>query len=132
MKLCSFITLIAAVLLFGCAGFTQNNAELSECASITQAKQNIEILNGQEGSVCGYLKWEFENNNIFESKRDAKIYSNKCLSLSRPTALQNMSELNNKYVKITGVFTKEFCPEGTLCFASCSARKPSVRTNRLL
>lgn len=96
--------------------------EAESCRSIDYVKANIEQLNGSEVAVCGYLKYEFEDKNLYESSKAARQYSDEqCLSLgTREGASVDLSSLSDRWVRIRGIATADFCPEDTICSLSCS------------
>jgi hypothetical protein len=96
--------------------------EAESCRSIDYVKANIEQFDGSEVAVCGYLKYEFEDKNLYESPKAAKEYSDKqCLSLGmREGASVDLSSLSKQWVHISGIATAAFCPKDTICSSSCS------------
>lgn len=92
------------------------------CTSIDSVIANIEQLNGSDVSVCGYLKYEFEDKNLYESRKTAKQFGDKqCLSLgTREGASIDLSSMSDRWVQIHGVATANFCPKDAVCSSSCS------------
>jgi hypothetical protein len=107
-----------------------SNSELRSCEFIDDVKLNIEQRDGSDVSICGFLKYEFEDKNLYDSAKAAKEFSSKkCLSIGLHRGVDiDLAPLNNRRVLVRGVVTKEFCPEGTICVASCSAVGVFVRT----
>jgi hypothetical protein len=73
--------------------------------------------------VCGLLKYEFEDRNLYGSKRAATEASReKCVSVGLADGFTgNLSAYNGRWVRVSGLVTADFCPDGTICTASCSA-----------
>jgi hypothetical protein len=96
--------------------------EAESCKSIDYVRANIEQLDGSEVAVCGYLKYEFEDKNLYESPKAAKQYADKqCLSLgTREGAGVDLSSLSERWVRISGIAAADFCPKDTICSSSCS------------
>ena len=113
--------LLLAVLLGACAPMKPKRDSMESCMTPSQVRSLSPDLNGATVEVCGYLAAEFENNNIYDTKRDADEYSTtKCLSVATPLN-SSLSEFSGRFVRATGRFTSEFCPEGAICLASCSS-----------
>lgn len=92
-----------------------------ECKSIENVKANIDTLDGTEVSVCGYLKYEFEDKNLYASPKSARRYSEKqCLSVGSREGASIDTSLTGHWVRITGVAAANFCPVDTICSSSCS------------
>lgn len=94
----------------------------SACVDVNSARSAISTLDGSRVSVCGIFKYEFEDINLYQDLSSSKNYSrNQCLSISIPEgATQDFAALSGKRVRVEAVATADFCPEGTICAASCS------------
>lgn len=93
-----------------------------QCVTVDRALSDISSTNGTDVEVCGVLKYEFEDRNLYASEKVAKQQSDqRCLSLGKAEGFSgDPEELNGQWVRISGLATSDFCPEGTLCTASCS------------
>src|SRR5690606_10990238 len=94
-------TVCGVLLTIGASGCSVTpDFEAESCRSIDYVRANIEQLDGSEVTVCGYLKYEFEDKNLYESPRAAKQYSDKqCLSLgTREGAVVDLSSLSEQWV----------------------------------
>lgn len=102
-----------------------------DCTSIDYVKANIEQLHGSEVAVCGYLKYAFEDKNLYESPKAASQSSDaQCLSVGkREGASVDLSSLSDRWVRIRGIASADFCPKDTICSSSCS--KIGVFVNEL-
>jgi hypothetical protein len=127
----------AAILLVACADNSGSSRKLQtegaaadQCLNVDSALNRIKALDGNIVTVCGVLKYEFEDINLYQSNGDAKEYSrDHCLSLAMPVdSRQNFSAMSGKRVRIEATATAAFCPEGTICAASCSSSGLMVKT----
>jgi hypothetical protein len=96
--------------------------EAESCRSVDYVRANVEQLDGLEVALCGYLKYEFEDKNLYQSPKAAKQYSDKqCLSLGmREGANVDLPSLSERWVRIDGVVAADFCPKDTICPSACS------------
>jgi hypothetical protein len=115
-------TTCAVLLTIGIAACSVTpDFEAESCRSIDYVKANIEQLDGSEVVVCGYLKYEFEDKNLYQSPKAAKQYSEKqCLSLGTREGTSVDTSLSGRWVRISGVVAADFCPKDTICSSSCS------------
>lgn len=123
MKLHVQATICVVLLTTGASACSVTPDFVTEtCRNIDYVKTNIEQLDGSEVAVCGYLKYEFEDKNLYQSPKAAKRYSDRqCLSLgTREGTSVDLSSLSDRWVRISGIATADFCPKDTICSSSCS------------
>lgn len=117
------LTAVVLVLSMACTSCSSMN-ELAgdQCVSVDRLLTDISSRNGTEVAVCGLLKYELEDRNLYASARFAEQQSNQhCLSLGKAERFSgDLEKLDGQWVRIIGLATSNFCPEGTLCTASCS------------
>lgn len=96
--------------------------ETSElCISPSEARSLSLEHQGKTIQVCGYFVSNFENINIYDTKKDSKKYSaTKCLSVAGGEDL-SLSSFSEQYIQAIGLFTLNFCPEDAICMGSCSS-----------
>ena len=96
--------------------------EAEKCKSVDYVKANIKQINGSEVSVCGFLKYGFEGKNLYHSASAAKQDSDRqCLSIGiGEGAVVDLSASSDRWVRINGFATADFCPKDTICSSSCS------------
>lgn len=95
----------------------------ANCLGVVEAKENIASLNGSVVAICGWLRFAAEDQNIYPAKNDTWTRSDNvdCLSIGSSESLaSDISEFDGQYVHVSGMLVSNFCPEGTLCLASCS------------
>jgi hypothetical protein len=114
--------LAAVTLLIPLSACSNLPAVRNECHSVKYVRDNSQRLDGSEISVCGYLRYEFEDKNLYSSRKAAANSSDKyCIAVGRRAeAKVDLSALNGKSVRIHGVVTAKACPEGAVCAAACS------------
>lgn len=117
-----------AITVSACSAMPDFEAE--ECKSVDDVRANIEQFNGSEVSVCGFLKYGFEDKNLYHSPDAAKQYSDRqCLSIGiREGAVVDLSASSDRWVRINGFATAEFCPKDTICSSSCSKEGVFVKS----
>jgi len=105
-------------LICGCSTTTENIMDVD-----TVIMRSAE-LSGQRILVEGYLKYEFEDHNLYAAQRYALEWSrDHCISigLSR-NAEPDLESASGQWVIITGILSNEFCPPNSICTFSCSQR----------
>lgn len=120
MKLIALAMALLSASLTSCAPAKPFNHE--PCRSVDQVLSEIKALNGQEVTVCGVLRYEFEDRNLYANQRAARQRSDThCLAIGLAQGFsEDLSLLSDRPVWISGTATSDFCPEGTLCTAACS------------
>lgn len=118
---CKKLFLVLSIFIASSCTSISNTRE-ADCKSIDYVKLNIGQLEASEVSICGFLKYEFEDKNLYGSVSAARKYSNeKCISLGlREGVSIDLSVLNNRKVMVRGEVAGDFCPEETICMSSCS------------
>lgn len=113
---------LVSVMLIASSCTSVNPSNYGGCQSVDQVLADAERLNGQEAAVCGVLKYEFEDQNLYATQKAAGRQSDThCLSLGFVEGISDdLSSLNGRSVLVFGTVTTDFCPEGILCTASCS------------
>lgn len=113
---------LALSLLVTAACSSMDVSARDQCVTVDRALSDISSINGTDVAVCGVLKYEFEDRNLYASEKVAKQQSDQhCLSLGNAEGLSgDLEKMNGQWVRISGLATSDFCPEGTLCTASCS------------
>ena len=78
--------------------------------------------NGEKLNVCGYMKLDFENVNIYSSRTAAdESNAKQCLPVDiEPEDGRLLDGFNNKWVFVSAAWKEEICPEGALCPSYCS------------
>jgi hypothetical protein len=111
--------IFASCQLFSSCSIIGDHASV-DCGKISDIKNNG--IDGETYSVCGYLKYEFENRNVFSSRANIDDWlSRECISLAATRELEvGLEKLNNSFVKVTGTLVKKMCSEDAVCPASCS------------
>lgn len=92
------------------------------CLSVEQALSAIDDeSSATRVSVCGFLKYEFEDKNLYLSQDAAESRPHReCLAIGLAKGFsQDLSQFNKQQVRVTGRAASDICPEGTLCLASC-------------
>lgn len=119
MKLLSCLAVV--ILAFGissCASMDSSQVQCSTVESLLAAPS----WNGGDVVVCGFLKYDFEDKNLYGSKdAAAEMSREKCVSLGLAKGFAgNLSAYSGRWVRVSGLATSDFCPAGTICTASCS------------
>lgn len=118
------LTMLSLIVLHSLAANSCSMLEASErqCVSVHRVLADAELLDGEDVAVCGVLRYEFEDRNLYASEQAAREQSDDaCLALGMAEGFSgNLGKLNGETVRILGLATSDFCPEGTLCTASCS------------
>ena len=71
-------------------------------------------------SICGYFVYDFEDINLYDSKKDALDDKRQaCLPIAVGDEVPR-SQLRSGLVKMTGDIKRPFCPQDSICLASCS------------
>lgn len=113
---------LALFLLFTGACSSIDISAEDQCLTIDRVLVEISQFSATDIAVCGVLKYEFEDRNLYASQKLAKQQTDQhCISLGRAKDFSgDLEKFNGQWVRIFGLATSDFCPEGTLCTASCS------------
>lgn len=105
-----------------CAATGDTSQDQAQCLSVDEALASIASANGAEVSVCGWLRYEAEDKNLYNSASDRwEDSDDHCLSLGRGHGFtEDLAPLSGRRVRVTGVATSSFCPADAICMASCS------------
>lgn len=114
--------LMALAVLLSTSACSSMMADQSQCVSVDSVLSHISSTNGSDISVCGFLKYEFEDRNLYASEKDAEAQASRnCISLGKVEDFsEDISSFSGQWVRVSGVASSKFCPMGTLCPASCS------------
>lgn len=103
-----------------CSSMGQSGGE--GCENVRQVLSNSTSVSGTDVAVCGVIRYEFEDKNLYASKAAAKKQSDDdCISLGKADEfVGDLERLSGQWVRVSGTVITNFCPEGTLCTSSCS------------
>jgi hypothetical protein len=127
-KTATFALIISSLCTAACSSLQISRQD--QCVSVDRALSEINDTNGTQIAVCGFLKYEFEDKNLYVSKRDAnqQLFRN-CISLGKASDYSgDLEKLNGKWVRVTGLATSKICPADSICQAACSDSGVYVRT----
>lgn len=120
MKNFTQITLVLAlVYLAGCAAGHHGNTSVN-CVGVSEA---LSMEPDRDPvSVCGVLKYAFEDKNLYESENAAREQSSrKCISIGKASDLEDdLAHYDGRWVRVQGQVVRPFCPDGVICPAACS------------
>ena len=106
-------------LLFGCASPANQ-----EFPSIQYLLKNAETLDGEVVTTQGVLVMEFEDINLYSSKKEAREQINRdteCISLvTTREDYDKWHSKSRKNVVITGRINADFCSPDHFCPSSCN------------
>jgi hypothetical protein len=112
----------SAVLVLACAHQTEERT--MACLTVPEVLARTAQLADQEVLVCGFLKYEFEDENLYSTRavRESEEDEGQCLSVGRAagTSLDLLPSANNREVLVRGIVRTDACPDGYVCPASCS------------
>lgn len=113
-----FLALAASCAVAGDVG--RNDAQ---CLSVDDALAQVGALNGTPVAICGWLRYESEDKNLYATATDRwEDSDDHCLSVGRSEGFTtDLASLSGRRVRVTGVATSSFCPADTICMASCSS-----------
>lgn len=108
------------VFLGGCASGLGSH-KLADCVSVVEAR-NMIGRGERVDSMCGYLRYGFEDKNLYDSKGAANQQdSSKCISVGiGPAFAGDLNAFDGKWVVVSGSVVDHFCPEGVICPSACS------------
>lgn len=114
-----FTAIFSLICIPSCAN--SNIVKLNDCIRVDEFISKANEINNSSVSVCGYYIEQFEDNNLYLSKTD-KANHKMCISVGRSKDLKiSLAEYDGKFVMIKGIATNQFCPNDSICFASCSS-----------
>lgn len=109
-------------IFFGASSCASMDSSQAQCSTVEQLLAETS-WNGGTVAVCGFLKYDFEDKNLYSSKNAATEMSrDNCVSLGLAKGFaESLSGYSGRWVRVSGLATSDFCPAGTICSASCSA-----------
>jgi len=110
---------LIALLVTGC-----QSIPLDGTLSVKEAIETSKNLDSSEVSITGYLSLEFEDFNLYDTRRAAKNKINndtECLSLDITQELYDQWKMSSgSLVTVTGILNSDFCGKGLFCNRSCN------------
>ena len=123
MKFHSPEALTAIVLVAVCSGCAlAPDYKAQRCVSVESLKADVDHLKGTVVAVCGYLKYDFEDKNLYQSARAAEAFvDSQCVAIGTYEGMRiDLPSFRDSWVRVTGVVSADFCPPDTICSSSCS------------
>ena len=115
----SFIS-IAYFCLSACA--TTHSSDMA--LTVEEALANSQMLDGSQVSVSGYLVLDFEDHNLYASRRDAKEKANnkdRCIALTINKDVYATWKNNDaSFVVVDGTLNKDYCGPDKFCPYACN------------
>jgi hypothetical protein len=118
----SIFSILVVAIAGSCA--TKESSNLSLCETVESVVDKMPSLQDSRVSVCGYLIYKAEDRNLYGSQAAAANFDRRsCLAVGYTGELgAKLREASGMWVRVRGVVTSEFCPEETVCMASCSQK----------
>lgn len=119
--------LVFAIASSGCSHHIERQDGVAiprKCISVDDLRHGVDAGMGREFAVCGVLKYQFEDTNLYANSDAANLGSSKhCVSLitSNEIIMKKLALLNGGEVLVSGIATNEACPKGSLCLSYCSS-----------
>ena len=96
----------------------------SDALTVQDALARAEMLDGSQVVVSGYLVLEFEDHNLYTSRRDAvqKVENEKrCIALTlTEDVYSEWKDRDMTSVQVSGVLNKDYCGPNEFCPYACN------------
>jgi hypothetical protein len=100
---------------------TSPNASTGQPLSVQELITHKDSLFGTEVAVRGYLAVDFENINLYESRKDFKLNNRHCVTVGVNKLFQRKGKkYNHQVVTIRGLLKQDYVEKDAICLSCCS------------